>query len=261
VEPRLTNLIHSWRPFVTRNVRKLKLCVVLSESYTATDALPLILPACHQPLLPACVFITQDTVRHLRCLLFGKFVREPICSWWEVFVNRGSTVLQRCLNTPYRLAPCTAVHLAYHLILPYVSLKVKLFALFIHLWKLAILFLSRWSNDLSVLLLNGKIVSCFRPQRTNAINTSLRLCLDGRFAACEHCYLQMAALLYTTALHLVQLWWVNEGLKSWLHIPRIQSWTRFNILSSHVSTYNQTKVYGLNGCDFIHMTFNTYKQK
>jgi hypothetical protein len=31
---------------------------VLSESYTATDALPPILPACDQPLLPACVFVT-----------------------------------------------------------------------------------------------------------------------------------------------------------------------------------------------------------
>jgi hypothetical protein len=33
---------------------------VLSESYTATDALPPILPACHQPLLPAYVFVTRD---------------------------------------------------------------------------------------------------------------------------------------------------------------------------------------------------------
>jgi hypothetical protein len=52
VEPRFTNLIRFWRLFVTRNVRKPKLCV-LSESYTATDALPPIPPACRQPLLPA----------------------------------------------------------------------------------------------------------------------------------------------------------------------------------------------------------------
>jgi hypothetical protein len=39
---------------------------VLSESYTATDALPPILPACRQPLLPACVFVNRDTVRHPR---------------------------------------------------------------------------------------------------------------------------------------------------------------------------------------------------
>jgi hypothetical protein len=39
---------------------------VLSESYTATDALPPIFPACCQPLLPACVFVTRDTVRHPR---------------------------------------------------------------------------------------------------------------------------------------------------------------------------------------------------
>jgi hypothetical protein len=31
---------------------------VLSKSYAATDALPPILPACRQPLLPACVFVT-----------------------------------------------------------------------------------------------------------------------------------------------------------------------------------------------------------
>jgi hypothetical protein len=53
---------------------------VLSERYTTTDALPPILPACRQPLLPACVFVTRDTVRHPRCFLFRKFVREPICS-------------------------------------------------------------------------------------------------------------------------------------------------------------------------------------
>jgi hypothetical protein len=33
---------------------------VLSESYTAPDALPPILPACRQPFLPACVFVTRD---------------------------------------------------------------------------------------------------------------------------------------------------------------------------------------------------------
>jgi hypothetical protein len=47
----------------------------LSESYTATDALPPILPACRQPLLPACVFVIRDTVRHPRRFIFGK-----ICS-------------------------------------------------------------------------------------------------------------------------------------------------------------------------------------
>jgi hypothetical protein len=53
---------------------------VLSESYTATDALPPILPAFRQPLMLACVFVTRDTVRHPRRFLFGKFVREPIGS-------------------------------------------------------------------------------------------------------------------------------------------------------------------------------------
>jgi hypothetical protein len=112
VQPRFTNLIHSWRSFINRNVRKPKIlwshgvlfnnifkkpqntmkfkrrhgeleqgCVV-SESYTATDALPPILPAYHQLLLPACVFVTRDTVHHPR--LFSR----KICSWWEAFVNR-----------------------------------------------------------------------------------------------------------------------------------------------------------------------------
>jgi hypothetical protein len=49
---------------------------VLSKSYTATDALLPILPACRQPPLLACVFVTRNTVRHSRCFLFGKFVRD-----------------------------------------------------------------------------------------------------------------------------------------------------------------------------------------
>jgi hypothetical protein len=91
VEPWFMNLIHSWRPFITWNVRKPKLCV-LNESYTATDALPPILPARHQLSLPACVFITRDTICHLRYFLFRKFVCEPICLWWEAFMNWGSNV-------------------------------------------------------------------------------------------------------------------------------------------------------------------------
>jgi hypothetical protein len=53
---------------------------VLSEMYTATDALPPILPACRHPLWPACVLVTRDTVRHPRRFLFGQFVHEPIFS-------------------------------------------------------------------------------------------------------------------------------------------------------------------------------------
>jgi hypothetical protein len=49
---------------------------VLSESYTATDALPPILPSCRQPLLQACVFVTRDTVRHPSRVTNGKFVRD-----------------------------------------------------------------------------------------------------------------------------------------------------------------------------------------
>jgi hypothetical protein len=57
---------------------------VLSESYTATDALPPILPGCRQQLLPACVFVTRDTVRHPRHLFFRK-----MCSWTDLLVMRG----------------------------------------------------------------------------------------------------------------------------------------------------------------------------
>jgi hypothetical protein len=54
---------------------------VLSERCTATDALLPILPACRQPLLPACVFVTRDTVRHPRLfcsenLFVNRFVRD-----------------------------------------------------------------------------------------------------------------------------------------------------------------------------------------
>jgi hypothetical protein len=92
VEPPFTNLIRSWRTFVTRNVRKPKLCV-LSESYTATDALPSILPACRQPLLLACVFVNRDTIRHPRLFFFGKFVRDERRSWTDVplYINFATT--------------------------------------------------------------------------------------------------------------------------------------------------------------------------
>jgi hypothetical protein len=53
---------------------------VLSESYTAADALPPILPACRQVFLPVCVSVTRGTVRHPRRFLFGKCVREPMYS-------------------------------------------------------------------------------------------------------------------------------------------------------------------------------------
>jgi hypothetical protein len=54
----------------------------LSESYTATDALPPLLPACRQLLLPACMFVTRYTVRHPRRFFFSenlfviRFVRD-----------------------------------------------------------------------------------------------------------------------------------------------------------------------------------------
>jgi hypothetical protein len=58
---------------------------VLSESYTATDALLPILPVCRQPLLPACVFVTRDT-RDVFCsenLYPNRFFRDVMRSWTE----------------------------------------------------------------------------------------------------------------------------------------------------------------------------------
>jgi hypothetical protein len=106
VEPRFTNLIHSWRPFVTRNVRKPKLFFpyikkkpqttmkfkrrhgefeqrcVLSQSYASTDALP-------PPNLSPTV-VTGLRFRYSRhrlwpeTFLFGKFIRDERGSWTEV---------------------------------------------------------------------------------------------------------------------------------------------------------------------------------
>jgi len=43
-------------------------------------------------VLTACVFVTRDTVRHLRRFVFGKFFRKPNCSWSEAFVNWDLTI-------------------------------------------------------------------------------------------------------------------------------------------------------------------------
>jgi hypothetical protein len=59
---------------------KFKQGCTMNESYTATDALPPILPGCHQPLLLACVFVTRDTGFHPRRFVFRKIVLEPISS-------------------------------------------------------------------------------------------------------------------------------------------------------------------------------------
>jgi hypothetical protein len=58
---------------------------VLSESYTATDILSPILPACCQLLLLACVFITRDTVHHPRRFFFFR----QIWLRTDLFVMRG----------------------------------------------------------------------------------------------------------------------------------------------------------------------------
>jgi hypothetical protein len=46
------------------------------------------------PLLPACVFIIRDTVRHPRHRSSSEtFFARKICLWTGAFVKRGSTVL------------------------------------------------------------------------------------------------------------------------------------------------------------------------
>jgi hypothetical protein len=53
---------------------------ILSECYTATDALPPILPAC-RPTVVAGLRVRYSRHRSSpETFLFGKFVREPICS-------------------------------------------------------------------------------------------------------------------------------------------------------------------------------------
>jgi hypothetical protein len=49
---------------------------VMSESYTATDALSPILPACCQLLLLACMLINRDTRLSPETFFSRKFVRD-----------------------------------------------------------------------------------------------------------------------------------------------------------------------------------------
>jgi hypothetical protein len=81
---------------------------VLNESYTATDAPPPILSACRQPLLPACVFVTRDTVHHMRLFYFPenlfvmRGVHEPrfhcmcvaITKGWKAVTTNGIKVAE-----------------------------------------------------------------------------------------------------------------------------------------------------------------------
>jgi hypothetical protein len=147
VEPRFKNLIRSWTPFVTRNVRKPKLLwphgvlfnnilkkpqntmkfkrrhgefeqgCVLSESNRATDTVPLILPACRQPLLPACVFVSSSSSSRLaaaggdptistQAILFGPIVRRGL--WLPPIISRERPC---CLSAgaPRQGAPTTSL--------------------------------------------------------------------------------------------------------------------------------------------------------
>jgi hypothetical protein len=73
---------------------------VLSESYTAADALPLILPACRQPLLPACVFVTRD-VLFSENLFVMRGVRVPKfhCIMKQVVLKLKSSAFGKSLCT------------------------------------------------------------------------------------------------------------------------------------------------------------------
>jgi hypothetical protein len=119
---------------------------VLSERYTATDALPPILPACRQPLLPACVFVTRDTVRHPRLILFGKFVGDERRSWTEVPLY----VITKCIAIS-----CIKLTLSLLMSYIYIGLEMELLVkpeiltsyIYIYVWTYI---LQRWKPSLSI---------------------------------------------------------------------------------------------------------------
>jgi hypothetical protein len=79
---------------------------VLSQRLPATDSCADTLSL---PLLPGCVFVIRETVRHPRRFLLGKSVREPNCSWTGAFVNRGPTVQENTKLGYVRRATVTSV--------------------------------------------------------------------------------------------------------------------------------------------------------
>jgi hypothetical protein len=93
VEPRFTNLIRSWRPFVARNVRKQKLLWshgVLFNNIQKNHARQIRAGMCTERKLHSNCRFPADTpslsptvvaglrVRYSRLFFFVKFVREPI---------------------------------------------------------------------------------------------------------------------------------------------------------------------------------------
>jgi hypothetical protein len=77
VQPRFTNLIRSWRPFVNRNVRKPKLTYLTCNWHSRVDTVS----------LPSVASLRVRNPRHRSSS--ENFFARKICSWTELFVNRG----------------------------------------------------------------------------------------------------------------------------------------------------------------------------
>jgi hypothetical protein len=85
---------------------------------------------------------------------FGKFIYEPICSWWEVYVNRGSNVYV-CEDIPimYTCSTCHTTHKDYASILFWAyELIIYDTHFHRHLLPYVIIHPSQWSAQYSVLM-------------------------------------------------------------------------------------------------------------
>jgi len=89
------NLIQLYRTGMEESWRR-KWKVVRKWNVIVWKGILFLFSICFSTMLTACVFITRDTVHHLRRFVFGKFVRKPNFSWSEAFVNRGLTVYTCC---------------------------------------------------------------------------------------------------------------------------------------------------------------------
>lgn len=83
-------------------------------------------------------------------------------------------------------------------------------------------------------------------------------------AACEHDYLHMVALLYTTALHLLQSWqikhWNQDFICQDFKAEHFSAFCPLMFLSPHVFTYQRTNLNWYKGCDTHHKFFFLHTQ-
>jgi hypothetical protein len=74
---------------IKKRHRKFEQEAALSGGCDVTDSLP---PYISRTWSPVCLFGNRNSVRKPVRFLFWFYVREPICSRWESFDDRGSTV-------------------------------------------------------------------------------------------------------------------------------------------------------------------------